>query len=274
MATLPDLDTSTTSFVAYWNALNHGVNDINPDDVLTDNNVQSYTLYDNGVIVQYAGANGRTFPVRVKEDGWFVAYIDRTEEANTGQNDSPPRGPWDVINGWTSYNSTGSITQNALERAINDLQASLGNSDNITYSTADVSLYNYEYTSATTVSMLGDAYSENGNDRTTTHTARFSYTSSTTLEWAFSTGAAYFNASGGGNGSGESAWSDGTQITYAEYTGSDNYGSSDVHYGTLELLSSGRISQSATNYGHDLTVSTNQYSGTAYANGHVLIMWS
>lgn len=193
MPDLPDLDTTGVSFIAYWNAVSQGgiaEADMDAEDVLSDGNINSQTLYDNGVIVEYnllggypeGGGNGgtREATMRVKNDGWFVAYIDRTEDfgIQTGQADTI-RGPWDIMNAWTGT-STSTIVNNALERAINSLQGQLSASP--TYQTSDVGLYNYEHPNADFASM----FSAEGGPKT----SAFLYTSATNVLWAVATGSA------------------------------------------------------------------------------------
>jgi len=199
MASLPDLDTNNISFISYWNAIDSGgLADISPEEVLSDNNIQEYTLYDNGVEGTYRILTGRDVGFRVKNDGWFAVYIDRTErfKLNVGFSDTPApnselvdiRGPWDIANDWTITNdATTDVVQNALERAINSLQSQLSNSGSVNYDVPDVGLYNYEYPDATTLTNLTAA--QRNID------LGFTYTSDTTRYWhiiAF-TGSRYNN---------------------------------------------------------------------------------
>jgi hypothetical protein len=156
MAVLPDLDTTQISFIAFWNAIDQGgVSSIDPEDALSDGRINSYTLYDNGWEGSYSLPNiSRSVTVRVKSDGWLIAYMDQTEDftLDTG---SPPHGPWDILNDWTDYQTgSGSLSAisdlqtNNLERCIQSLYSNLGNSESITYNSSDVDLYDYLYNSA------------------------------------------------------------------------------------------------------------------------------
>jgi len=176
MATLPDLDTTSIGCIAYWNAIDQGgASSVAPDEVLSDGSITGYAIYDNGVEGDYTLGSGRTATFRVKNDGWFVVYLDRTElYAVNEPNVANVRGPWDIADDWTS--GTSEVTQNTLERAVNSLQSELPNSGNITYNTSDVGLYDYNHTNATTITVL--SASDNGDSGTKDY--GFSYTSSTT----------------------------------------------------------------------------------------------
>lgn len=171
MAKLPDIDTTAVSYLGYWNAIDQGGADsIDPSDALSDSSLIDYTLYDNGWEGTYSSATGRVLTVRVKNDGWFVAYIDRTT-GTTGDNSptqdvSQVRGPWDLINAWSVSDGTGSLSSSTFHAAIQSLQSNLSNAGNITYADADVGLYNYQYTSSTTVTMLGVESGGNQDSRT------------------------------------------------------------------------------------------------------------
>lgn len=172
MATLPDLDTTQASFVAYWNALDHGVNSIDPEEVVSSGNVAQSTMYDNGVIVEYSGSPANNFKVRVKSDGWFVAYLSREE--NYGENDF--FGPYEVMSG-------GTIEPSSLSDAINNLQSQLPNSGDIVFSASDVGLYDY-YNTSEMVSIIGDSGSYDNAS---------SYPSSGSLSATFAVSSAVMN---------------------------------------------------------------------------------
>jgi len=165
MATLPDINTSNVGMISYWNAINSGgVSSINASDCLADGNISSYTLYDNGFVANYditydtyfGNSTTRTVTARVKQDGWFVVYMDRTN--NYQQSQSVPtrlNGYWDVIDSWTNVESpSNAFPQSKLERAIHSLQSNLSNSGSVTYNQSDVDMYNYEFTSATNTTMM------------------------------------------------------------------------------------------------------------------------
>lgn len=178
MANLPDLDTGSIGMIAYWNAIDQGgASGISPDEVLSDGSIPSYTIYDNGVEGQYNLTTGRQATFRVKNDGWMVVYLDRTEKyAVNRSNVADCRGPWDVANAWTS--GTSEIEQSTLERAINSLQANLSNSGSITYNTTDVGLYDYAHPNVSTVTVLS-AENTGATEASDVTDYGFSYTSGT-----------------------------------------------------------------------------------------------
>jgi len=183
MANLPDVDTTNTSFLAYWNAIDQGgLESVAPEEALSSGSIVSYTLYDNGVEGVYSTSNANfnaTF--RIKNDGWIVAYMD-TATSYPPLNSTTDRGNWDyeglynIANGWDNRGSAASVVNNPLERCINDLFTQLSNSGNGTYDAANVGLYNYLYQSATSTTLL----SHNGSgSRLWEETVGFSYTSDT-----------------------------------------------------------------------------------------------
>lgn len=77
MATLPDLDTTTAGHVAYFNVVNEtalGESEMTWADATENNSVNSFEVYDNGYILQYNDARWNDVTIRVKTDGWVVAY--------------------------------------------------------------------------------------------------------------------------------------------------------------------------------------------------------
>ena len=193
MATLPDIDTSEVSFIAFWNAIDQGgidTEDFDAEDVLSDSQIEDQTLYDNGVVVEWepdmslAQMDGdpRLVRCRVKNDGWFVAYLDRTESFNHEVEDKAfVHGPWDIINDWTLDWDNDSIEENYLERAINSLQGELDASP--AYASSEVGLYNYMHEDADFVTHLGHAGPSNSNS-SVSETVGFLYTSNTTIHYA------------------------------------------------------------------------------------------
>ena len=160
MSDLPDIDTDDVSFIAFYNAIEQGgASEIEPEQVLDQ--LESYTTYDNGFEGTYEIGRS-TYPqvltVRMKTDGWVVAYLDREENYN--QNIQPGvenaellvRGPWNVID-W--LNKSASLEENTLAKTINSLCDNLDNSDEITFFYEDVGLYNYAYENAEAVTVMG-----------------------------------------------------------------------------------------------------------------------
>jgi len=164
MADLPDVDQSTVSFLAFWNAISDGEADsVDPSEVTSASRITSTTSYDNGVEGDYTLKNSRTARWRVKTDGWFVVWLDRTHDLSNNRDDHDIlywNGVKDIPDTDT-YPSVGQterpdLQQNAMADAIQDLQSQLSNSASITFNHTDVGLNNYERSEATTTTMLND----------------------------------------------------------------------------------------------------------------------
>lgn len=150
--TLPALDTTQISWIGYWNFLDHGGTSIDPVEASSAFNI--YDEYSNGiqgdVSVGYGTkTNNRTFHARVKDDGWMVAWLDRTENTDTfDKNSTGPEGPYDMIDDWTDW---GYLNPNKLSQVISSLHQALSNTAEATFNHGDVGLYNYMRSGATTV---------------------------------------------------------------------------------------------------------------------------
>lgn len=195
MSNLPDLDTGSAGFVAYWNAIDQGgVSSIDPEEVLTDGSVVQYTVYDNGVSGTTTLGNGRVANFRVKNDGWFVVFFPRGENFEIQQTDRDlVTGSYDIIHNWNVLDSGSTISPDALSRGIQSLQSNLSNSGSITFGYSDVGIYNYEYDNATTITCLAQSLSDGSSG---TEHPEFSYTAETTRVYHALCGRAH---SGGGN---------------------------------------------------------------------------
>lgn len=270
--TLSDIDTSQVSFIAFWNAIDSGgVSDIDPTEVTSEPNIQDFTLEDNGVDITYQDptlGHARQYNARVKEDGWFVVWIDRSATFAVNQGNETA-GPWDVLNNWTR-GGTAALNQNILERTINRLQAELSNSGSITYDPADVGLYNFEYPDATTMTVLAHDEGSDGSIANRT----FQYTSSITRDyWVF------VAACGGGDDTGENnrsasvVWQpSGVNVTMASDNG-PGWGS----WGARDLLDNGDIPDALTTYEADINTEDiggfSIISGPFEAYGAHLALW-
>jgi len=255
MADLPDLDTTTVSYIAYWNAIDNGsISSIDAEDITTSGRILNYTLYDNGLegeidlaptgnVRRYNGAPTAQF--RVKNDGWFAVYTDRTENFpkdtdHHNQRDSTPRYPasaegwWRLDVNWASVQRDGNSTNadavnNSLVRTIDHLRRQLSNSGNTTLNAGDAGLYNYQYDVATTTTFLStvslDGYGESPG---------FSYTSQTDLRAVAATGAAQHYQS-------SSVSFEGTLLASVNYSTSA---------GVQDALAAGSIPNAGTEYEH------------------------
>lgn len=265
MSDLPDLDTTQIGFIAYYNAIDQGgVSSITPDEVLSSSLITSQTLYDNGVEgtfelpnTQGRAAQGREGTFRVKNDGFIVTFIDRTNDF-TQKTGSPVRGYWDMaVNINKASGDTGkvvpSIGPSTLEQGLNSLRQELSNSPSMDFSFADVGVYNYEFPGATTLTVLGDGIDASA----TSASPAFSYTSSTSLDYVAAHSAIHFQADRSSSANFEG-------VTLA--AGSATSPSSE--YGAVDALSQGLVPSSGTEYNHNFSrskiISTN-VSGTVTA---------
>lgn len=193
MADLPDLNTDNVSVLSYWNAISDGgASDIDPEEVLSDGNIQDYTLYDNGVeINNYSTVTGRSAKARVKSDGWFVVWMDDTVELveNSG---GKPEGPWSIVDDWTegpvdsdNNDYPKSATDHTLVDAISSMVNELSNSAGISFSNSDAGFYNYlsPDSDVTTIKhcyiFMDDSYPKS---------ASFGPTDGTTIAFAYAAG--------------------------------------------------------------------------------------
>lgn len=256
MADLPDIDVSEVGWIAYYNVIDQGgAADIDPEDVLSSNFVNSYEIYDNGV-KGTGSQGGRTVHWRAKNDGWLVAYF-KYEEYYDGPSLGSPstiRGPWDLDQTWTNTGQTTTIENNALERSIASLYSNLSNSGNIDYFARDVGLYHYQYTAPNTITMF--SMTTSGYDLT----GSFLYTQGTDIH--------LLSAAGYGWDSGADGYFrvDGSSV--AEANGDEGYGSRD-------LYSDGITADPDTEFnvalaGYD---SNNSYNN-AESTGTLQIYWS
>ena len=177
MAPLPDIDTTQVSYLAYWNALNQGAGSISPSEVTSAGNIVDTTIYDNGVELTVSVNGARNGKARVKQDGWFVAYLNQDEEHGRERINEPFNGPWDILPyvqdppaGQQGFDSA----PNELASVIQTLQGQLSNSGQITFDPDDVGLYNYEHQQATGVSQFSHEC-----HRFSTAGSSFSFTEST-----------------------------------------------------------------------------------------------
>jgi hypothetical protein len=254
MGTLPDLDTGNISYISYWNAIDQGgVGSIDPEEALSNGNIQSYTLYDNGYTLKFQSTTGRTIDMRIKTDGWIVAHIDRSNDYIQSTN-SKPRGRWDIINDWTNGRD-GTITNNSLERAIRSLAGSLDNFGSMTYNSADVGLYNYEYPDSQATTFADISLSTSGSSAGPV-SGGLSYTSTTTIYAADAVGSRILKAAGNGG----TVEFEGTTV----YTGYD----SNNFFGSLNITGNGLMPNSGTEY--QLSVSADPEE---YAAGYVIVIW-
>lgn len=95
--TFDDLQTATIGMVAYWNAYDHGADDIDPIQYADHSTVEEYTQATNGLEGTISRRNNE-FHFRIKTDGWIMVWLDIVEEFG-----SNPYGLFDTLNWNVSY---------------------------------------------------------------------------------------------------------------------------------------------------------------------------
>jgi hypothetical protein len=192
---LPDIDTAAENieYLAFYNAISQGdVGQIDPEEMLSNESLLNYQLFDNGWHGQYQ-AGHRTVEIRAKTDGWVVAYLTREREFAAGVNE-PPAGSWDIVQNWATWEEPNSgspptdsqpiqpLSRNRLERAIHDLLSELSNWDLINYTPSAVGVwYGYNDTASGVTALAKDLRSHGGDNKTATETASYTVTDPTQL---------------------------------------------------------------------------------------------
>lgn len=178
MADLPNIDTSQVGYLAYWNIDSDGnvnLDNFDPEDALSAARLDNYTTYDNGwegeiylnSINQNQGNWDRPLAkIRVKTDGWFVCYIDRTnnferDKEDTGGEMSNFKGYWKLHDSFQCEEGPVSVDKHGFAEAINHIQSELPNT--VSWSFSDVGVYNYEHSSATNSTGMSGHGGESGN---------------------------------------------------------------------------------------------------------------
>ena len=181
--TLPGLDTANITWIAYWNFLDNGAVDITPSDAISA--METFQEYDNGVdgtiILPRANISDRLINCRVKDDGWIIVWIDRTEVyARSDNNEEPYAGPYDVVNSCFNPGRNIRTTKNNLERTVKKLFDAFSNSNLATYNPGDVGLYSYWWEEADTITIVGEGGSGFGGGYTIEPVA-----GTNIVDWAF-----------------------------------------------------------------------------------------
>ena len=217
MANLPDIIIADVGIIAFWNAHDHRVNgaSIDPTDCIPT--FSTYTVYDNGIdgkidpSAKGWGGSDRQINVRVKNDGWIVAWIDRTntffypDKARADFGESGDKGYYDILWDWFAYNTALSDTYTTLSYMVFKLYDTLSNKGQFTFTASDVGHYCYEFTNANVLTLLHEKQG----------TGKFQYTTGTTI----------YHASGAGNG--ETSSTAGVTLTSVSYE-IDYVGAADI----------------------------------------------
>lgn len=257
MAILPDLDPNEIGVIAFWNCHDHRVAGsdavIDPTDVLGV--LKSYTLYDNGVdgTIEYdprADFNPRTVNVRVKNDGWIIAWIDRTNEyqLNVSPGDFVAVGYYDLLYSWKDRNANIAEDTNLLLEVINYIYNQLSNKDEFQFIKSDVGIYCYEYSDVNTITFAS-VVCRGGYEGT--RYLKWVITSGTILRYITLTG----SSTRGGSGAANVKYRDGTVLAKG------------VGAGVLNLLDKGVLYDD-----EDYISNYAKYDGD-WAHGCLIAMW-
>jgi len=170
---LPDISTDGISFIGYFNVLDHGASDIDPTEA--ESGMVGYKEYSNGIegtveVPQVDGPN-RIISCRVKDDGWIIAWLDRSNEERDHTNDIP-QGTYDVMYDWTAAKTNGigsgqyrpGVADTMMAKAVELLVSELSNSAAITVNRSDVGVHNYEYGGSATTYTVMSKLSTGGSD--------------------------------------------------------------------------------------------------------------
>lgn len=207
---MPDLDPDEAGFCAYWNVIEQGglpASELDWSEVLNNGNINSYKLADNGVIIDYYDWAWPGLTVRLKTDGWMVAYNDTTvgydgeivdvnESGLYGesikQRGVAPEGPINIVYwweepGWEEGLLPDGLHKNRFARAIASLQGSLSTSSQINFNYSDVGFYDF-IDGSDAISVFSEAANE------TSHTRDVNVLSGTTINSCQILGMAFGNA--------------------------------------------------------------------------------
>ena len=273
MANLPGLDTSQVGVISFWNAISQGeVASIDPKEAAVKAWFDSYNEYDNGLegVKTIAYSFGIvTFNARIKDDGWIVVWFDRTNDYAKNQRypqTERTHGYYDLLKDWTNMEDTIDTTQYYLAYMLNYLRSALSNAGAMTWVWADVGIYCYEFTSATTMTQAWEKdYAE--SCPTLNLIAGIKYTGGTTPYYHAVTGIPY--ASGGVD-----------RVIRAGFVQTANLVSLNVAYngarGVLDVIASGLMPLADTFYYDDIYAKSSG-AGCGSANCRVkaahLILW-
>lgn len=158
---LPDLDTSSIGFIGFNNVVDSDSNIDSIDPSSVTDLFETVREYSNGVEGVYLAElwgtlDPRKVRVRVKEDGWIIAWFEREENYDNLSNDSTLFGSHDFINDWTD---TGVGWSKSLDDIIQTFSDNL--SQSISYDSSTTGYYHYEHPSASTYTVMAG---HQGND--------------------------------------------------------------------------------------------------------------
>lgn len=259
MANLPNINTSDIGIIAFWNAHDHRVNGASIDPTDSIPTFSTYTVYDNGIdgkidpSAKGWGGSDRQIDVRVKNDGWIIAWIDRTntfdypDKAAGDFGESGYKGYYDILWDWFKNNVNVSSSYTTLSYMIYKLYDTLSNKAEFTFAAADVGHYCYEFINANVITVLDVQATGYVNK-----IGNMQYTTGTTIHYIAATGAIIDNA-----------------YSKIPLTTLCN-GSAVAKYATLDILTENLMPNPLTDY----IVRAVGYAGGAKGHTCVLILWS
>lgn len=252
MADLPNINTANVGIIAFWNAEDHKIAGV-VDPLDCTGVFTSYDVYDNGLNGYKTLGSGRHFNCRVKNDGWCIAWIDRTntffypDKALTDFGESGYKGYYDIMENWVASNNLTGYTM--LQSIIASFEAALETSGDFTFSKDDVGHYCYEFPNANVFTITGKKASGAAEE-----TGYVQYTPGTTI---YHTNIACRNSPyiiGGGH------------TRFATNDLVSHQQSATTFYAAADILSEGWMPNSLTDYALDCL----HYSAVA----GILSLWS
>jgi hypothetical protein len=271
MANLPDINTANVGIIAFWNAHDHlaaGADTIDPTDCTSI--FTSYSVYDNGINgyvdpdAKGWGGSGRYLNIRVKNDGWIIAWIDRTNtfwyptKPSADFGESGYKGYYDLIKDWMDHNANTNGTYSMISYAISHLYNALTNKASFAFVAADVGHYCYEFTNANVLTIAGHNFVLSG-----TYNGYFQYTSGTSIYHASVTGSIYCP------GSGRSALTEfeGNAIAYKPL------GAAGFGWGAADVIAEGWAPSALTDY-NIKSKCVYDSGGHPHAKASMVVIWS
>lgn len=170
MSTLPPLDTDSAGLTVFYNVIGQGglaQSQLTWGDVVDNPNIASYDVADNGLLIEYDGGPNQRFTIRVKTDGWVVAYQDAdfpVEASDSGGD--PQHRDWNISDRvgdsqgiltamkgeWTGGGDSwewgpyvDGLNDAHIIKAIEDIMSDLSDWGQANYSPSDVGWYDFNF---------------------------------------------------------------------------------------------------------------------------------
>lgn len=147
MSTLPSLNTDAAGQTAFYNLIEQGgMPEVSMtwSEVLDNGSVNSYSVYDNGVILKYDDNVFGELTIRCKTDGWVVAYTpwDGSEPGDYSFGGAPALLTVDYSG---NSHSISTADNNRLVQAIQDISSDLSDWNLVSFNPSDVGLYDFTF---------------------------------------------------------------------------------------------------------------------------------